>query len=148
MQRSQRSDALVVPTEELKPMLCMASCGWLDVTAGPLDAHETGTTLAPGSCERDRRPVRPPSEERRSQVVRGDCRSPAAERLADYGQAGVKGGAGCEPSLPSRSASRAVRLRRPARYVKRHCFERHVLWPSRRTSRLRGEACWTAKGQI
>ena len=48
MQRSQRSDVLVMPTEKLKIFLCMSPCDWLDVTDGPSDAHETGNTLPPG----------------------------------------------------------------------------------------------------
>ena len=109
MQISQRSDILVVPTEKLKVILCMAHCDWLDVTDGLSDAHETGTTFAPGSCEQRRRHLRPPSEEPRSPVVSVDCRSPAAERLADYSQAGEKDGAGFRPFLLSRRTSSAAR---------------------------------------
>ena len=83
--------------------------------------------MVTGSCERGRRPVQPPSKERRSLVLRVDCCSIAAARLADFCQVGKKGGAGCRPSLPSRRTSWAARLRRSMRYVKKHCFVRHGL---------------------
>ena len=62
IQRSQRSDVLLMTTEKFKLFLCTALCGWLDHIDGPSATRETGTTLAPGSSERGRRLVRLPSE--------------------------------------------------------------------------------------
>ena len=89
-QRSQRSDARVLHTEKLRLFLCMAPCDWLeDIAAPSADTHETGSTAAPGSCERGRRPARSPSVARQSPAIGAECNSPAAEHLADYGQDGV-----------------------------------------------------------
>ena len=80
VQRSQRSDVLLVPKENFKLFLRMDPCGWLDHFDGPSETRETGTTLAPGSCEHGRSPVRSPSEERQSLAmgITAACLPPSA----------------------------------------------------------------------
>ena len=87
------------------------------------------------SCERGRGPARLPRVARQGPAIGAERNSPAAEHLANYGQNGEKGGAGYGPSLLGRPTSSAARLRRPAKHVKRHCFERPGLGPSRRLPR-------------
>ena len=107
-------------------------CDWLEDIVGPSNTHETGTTVVPGSCERGLTPARSLSVTWQSPAIGAARNSPAAEHWADYGQVGEKGWASYGPSLLSRPTSSAVRLRRPARHVTRHCFERLDLGPSRR----------------